>query len=219
MTGMVGIVIFMLAQASWLTSQAQDVGVRLGASLTELNDEDFPQSIDTRWGLKAGAFGTLWLTERWSVQAEFFYAERGNQQPLNRNDTTYTLRTSYFDLPLLARFQFPEYYIGEPYIILGPYLSFLDNAKLTYEDDNLDIPDAFADLDYGLSGGVGFYLTEHIILDLRVAYGLGEAGEAPEDFQLANESLLPDYSQQQNIAFMASLGYRFTIYKDRNPKF
>lgn len=212
---------FLLVTFPDTSVSAQDLGIRGGLSISELADEQFPESINARPGLVIGGYGTAFFNERWILQPEILYVQRGSNQDFISNDTAYQLRSALIDVPILMRYQLPEYYIGEPYFILGPHFSLLREALFRMKKDNeeVEVSNAFNGLDYGLTAGMGLYFSDHVILDLRLTYGLGAPTDADPQLDREPPFSVPDFSDRNRVSFLATMAYNFTIFRDRNPEF
>lgn len=87
---------------------------------------------------------------------------------------TYGNRLSYLDLTFLAKIRFSP---GDftPVFAVGPYFSYLLNAKKTTSSSEEDIKDTFKSIDLGALGMLGFEakVAENTMVGLMGAYGLG----------------------------------------------
>jgi hypothetical protein len=203
--------------------QAQELGFRAGGLISDQAGENFLEETDLRLGIHLGGYGTYFITERWWLQTELLFAQKGRTlfDP-NAPDDDPLLELSYIEWPLLLRYQYPEDYILEPYFIFGPYAAWLADAKVKDGGDAETVEERYRSLELGLTGGVGFHLSEQWLLDLRLSYGLTEAME--EDFEASPEEdpdalFRPPYAEYRNIAFHLTLGYAFRNRSDRSPRF
>jgi hypothetical protein len=138
----------------FVTSQAQQLGVKGGLTYGNLNIEDF--ETKNRIGYHFGGFITLPITDNFSFQPELLYSARGTKATydiLNLEGES-TLKTNYIDIPLQG-----VIHIGDLIQIQGgPYLSFLTNTEFETAGDlgdgveDLD-NDNFKNTDFGLTVG------------------------------------------------------------------
>lgn len=115
----------------------------------------------------------------------YFYANYKNESILN-----------YLEVPVMAKYSFSLSKSSKLYVDLGPYVGFLLNAKqktngssIVYADAagtqpvssevsfdaTTKIKDQINDVNFGLTGGIGFTQSVgfgEVVLDLRGAYGL-----------------------------------------------
>lgn len=82
-----------------------------------------------------------------------------------------------------------------------------------YYDYPADKGNLFNSLDYGLIGGVSYYLTHSLYMGVRLQYGLADVTNNNADLQKArtgdNKSLVYRTDKDKNFAIQASVGFSF----------
>lgn len=151
--------------------------------------EDSPAERIPVLGFAAGAFARLQLARAGDVglglQPEIGYVPRAADVEL---DGVYqgNMRTSYLDLPILARVEAPALGPASFYAVAGPTLSFLLRATSESGMGNVsDTRDSSSKLDLGLAAGLGVAVEVGsgvaVSLETRYVHGfltIDESGEA-----------------------------------------
>ncbi len=181
-------------------SHAQrNFGIKGGLNLAAMTIEEADDS-NIIPGFHAGFFGEFILTDKFSLQPEVLFSTKGVKATYDSDffnfdiaDGETTLNISYIDIPVYLKFNLAEDFNFH----LGPYLGILMNAKYESENEILDFinindaddidRDQFNNLDYGISGGLGFELEPFIF---GFNYNLGLRSVAIEDE--AMRSLMED---------------------------
>jgi outer membrane protein OmpA-like peptidoglycan-associated protein len=194
-------------ESAWAEPGRVEVGAKLAPSL-EQHLGDRPGGSEAVYVYKPGAsagagvrYGFLydWL----SLQAELLYATRGSNLDLMER-TAITFRSTYLELPVLARFQLP-FHDGavrptwSGYAVVGPSVS----RRLTAEAvDSLgsDVPQEWHTWDVGVVAGLGvtWEMTPDLALSLEARFDQGFT----EAFEVGNP---------RNQAFLLTLGVDYTL--------
>lgn len=165
------ITIFMTILAGISPSRAQNVGIRGGLNISnfyvdQINDES------TRIGLNAGLFSRWQVSDRYGIQAELNYSEKGNRsvyEGLIDQEVMYNF--NYLDLPVMAAIR-----IGGPVEVnLGMYAGYLLNASISSDGDLGEYSDDISrddlqDFDFGFLGGLNLNFNR---VQAGVRYNLG----------------------------------------------
>lgn len=190
-------------------------GVKAGANLSSIGGKSI-DNADTRTGFHIGLLGRLQLTDRFALQPEIQYSQRGfkrdildfgGQNPTDPNSPTFVqtvelnTRFDYADVPIIARYKITEGLTVEA----GPQLGFFLSESTTVDGDELDDElsgsDSFALAEVGILGGLGYYLDNGLFFQGR--YILGVTSIFDKDVQTLND----DGVFNRNIQF--SIGYFF----------
>lgn len=174
------LVIFIAAspiQAQW------SVGGLLNISNTSFLVDPEPNSADysSRFGFGMGAVIDRPLTGPISLHAEPMFMQKGGKVDISNENTT--LKISYFEFPIMIKYNFQTLERIVPYAMAGPSLGFLLNAKAEIEDgDENDIKDQFENVDFSLGFGGGISIPrENLGLFAEARYLLGLANINAED--------------------------------------
>lgn len=140
-------------------SKAQDnsYGVRLGANLSSISSDDIPENLeDSRFGIVVGFFAEYPINYRWSIQPEFQYSSKGNDDE--------SLRVDYLQLPVLAK-----YYVSDLFNLhIGPQIG----LKIWEWEDSTGIETNFNTFDFTAVAGIGVNISENFYADIRYGFGL-----------------------------------------------
>lgn len=104
------------------------------------------------------------LTDRFSIQAEANYIEKGGKVTDEILNTEFDLTMDYIEVPLLAKLRFPVVGKMTPHLLAGPYAAFLieNNSNSEVMNDQRYTPDDLVadagSTDFGLVTGAGIEL-------------------------------------------------------------
>jgi hypothetical protein len=177
-------------------------------SLLDLTDGALTRS--QRPGFHAGAFVSLPLGPRFTIEPGVQYSEKGmavsGKLPIEALDflnakATATARLGYIDVPVLAK----AYLTRGLYLYAGPQASYLVSSKVRVEagalgfsayKDDFDVRRYFRELDFGLTGGAGYQFGNGLGLSAGYDYGLSSLDKNNQ-------------FDAQNRVVKASLNYTF----------
>lgn len=195
----VAVAVYLMFPASTV---AQEVGVKAGinsAMITPLEDE----TPDISWRL--GPVGGLWvrmpLGDRFSLQAEGLFSEKGVRWDFD-TFATVRIRVRYFEIPLLARADFgPPASATRLFAVGGAAPAFKLSARTSGqflgEEFSGDSDDDIYDLDVGLVGGLGIEVGRAQV-EARYTHGLTHI----------NTDDNGDGDRMRNRVFSVTLGFR-----------
>ncbi|WP_400193226.1 porin family protein [Hymenobacter sp. B81] len=143
-------------------------------------------SKEQRTGFHAGAYVTLPVGARFTIEPGLQYSEKGmalvGRVPLEQFDflnarVTATSRMAYLDVPVLAK----AYITPGLYVYAGPQASYLLSNKVRVEagalgfeayQQDFDVRNQFRELDFSLTGGAGYQFGNGLGLSAGYDYGL-----------------------------------------------
>ncbi len=165
-----------------LTTHAQTtLGLKLGANLTSiqakgLEDLDVPALV---FGIQAGAFVQKNLNEKWAIQPELIYIQKGYEaieQGIAFNTFIFDadVRLDYLELDANAKYFLLANSDTDVYLIGGPYVGYAIRGRFTGEQG---LPGLTSDFNIDLyddnNGLENVNLGTNERLDLGVNIGLG----------------------------------------------
>ena len=177
-------------------------GVKAGANLANLDfsGDDVDVSFDRRVGLVAGAFMLVPMTETFGFQVEGLYSQKGAK--FEEDGFEGSLKLDSFDVPVLARYTIPSSTDTSFHLFAGPSLGFKLSAKsktsFDGEDDEEDISDDVAGVDFGVVIGAGLEFGRFVV-DGRYTHGLTNLNTAEDD----------DGVEIKSRVFSIMAGFRF----------
>ena len=131
-----------------------------------------PSGQDPRIGFSAGIYLPLGLPfPGWTFQPGIFYTQKGVKEQ------GVTAKVDYIQIPALAKVAFSRGGNATPYLLLGPYFSFVLEAEAENPDGSTTRFDN-AESDFGLIGGLGLDFSlpgTSLFLEARYEAGLSDA--------------------------------------------
>lgn len=185
-------------------------GIKGGVNLSSIAGNSI-ENTDLRMGFHIGLLGRLELTNRFALQPEMQYSQRGFKRdvenifpdfdPVIRPSTVeLSSRFDYVDIPLIAQYKLTEGLTVEA----GPQLGFFLSESLKIDGDDIDDDrsgsDRFALAEVGLLGGLGYYLESGIFFQAR--YVLGITSIFDKDVQTLNDDGVFNRNIQFSIGFL-----------------
>lgn len=155
------------------TASAQTrAGVKGGLNVSNLYIDDVNDE-NARFGFNVGVYGQVLSSDVFAIQPELLFSTKGSKaEYTGLVDQTVKYNLNYLDLPVLAVFKLGK----SAEIHVGPYVSYLLNANISYSgdvangDDEID-KDNLKSFDYGLAGGFGLNFGA-VQVGARYNYGL-----------------------------------------------
>lgn len=173
-------------------SQFSEFGIKAGLNMSNLTVEGNNDNT-MKFGLHAGVFNKVYITEVFALQPELLYSSKGFENVFNNQlitDGEINYNFNYIDLPVKLVF-----YLAEDFNFqFGPYIGYLINANVDYSAELLDDffnvdsqeeldRDMFNTLDFGLTGGLGFEL-DPLVLGFNYNLGLTQVAKENEPTEL-----------------------------------
>ena len=172
------VAVFLVLPAS---AAAQQIGVKAGVNFAYLTPEE-DEDPDDSWrpGPIGGVWIRAWQRDRLSFQAEGLFSEKGVKfrfpfiGPQGETGDA-DVRIRYFEIPLLARFDFGEPATTRVFVAGGLAPAFKLGARSTLEvageTHTRDADEDFYSWDLGLVGGVGVEFGRALI-EARYTHGI-----------------------------------------------
>ena len=165
-------------------------GIKGGVNLAVQSEiADYYTNSDIRTGLHAGVFGNMSLNDKFSLQTEVNYEQKGSKSE------NITSNYDYISVPVLVKYSLgkSELTALKFNINVGPYAAFLINAenKVIYGDgveNTIDAKDDTENMEFGIITGIGMAYpigNKNLTLDLRL--GLGLTAFDKNDSDLSNK--------------------------------
>ncbi|TBW25763.1 porin family protein [Gramella sp. KN1008] len=185
-------------------SQTTHFGFKAGVNFASIGGEDVDE-FDGRTGFHAGILAEFMITEQFGIQPELLYSMQGAESEYSESGITEKgkIKLDYINIPLLAK-----YYVTPALNFqLGPQLGFLINSEGEYEvsfqgetmSETIDLDEEVKNIDFGISGGLGYKLNSGIFFNGRYTLGIIDINEENEF----------DGDGNQNNVFQLSVGYMF----------
>jgi hypothetical protein len=224
--------------ASTLGAQATDRTIRFGllggVSLSDITDFDLDLSefsdgltlkTKRRTGFQIGAFATIPMAQRFSLQPEVHYVQKGakidlpdfEDEGFEVSGASLALNLAYFEIPVLARFDLGQNgSTVRPFLVLGPAVSFRTACQYEAKFEGLtmksDCKDGFFDdeeatedpinkVDFGgiIGGGVQFGLMG-FPASVQLRYGRSFT-------DLEKDPALGSKPKNTNFSFLIGIGF------------
>ena len=180
-SSLIAIVLLIFIVASPLQAQ-WSVGGLLNINNTSFSVDPKPNSAEysSRFGLGIGVVLDRPITRQWSLHAEPMFVQKGGNTEVSGDDVK--LKVSYFELPIMIKYNLQATESLVPYAMAGPSLGYLLSAKAKYEGGKDDVKGQFEDLDFSLGFGGGVSIPRgNLTLFVEARYLLGLANINAED--------------------------------------
>lgn len=188
-----------LASLGGTAAQAQKKSITIGPRI-DLNVArvvgDNQDDATSRTGMRIGAWASMDLSEKFSIQPEFVLSGKGSKWP----DDDASIKISYLQIPVLAQYRFTTGKTVNPYLLAGPALSFKAGCNLQVEGSDYECSEettAVSSTDFGMILGGGVHIGR---AQLSLRYDLGLANINGD-----GEAVV------KNRAFSVAVGYGFRL--------
>ena len=161
----------LLATSTWAAAaQKVRLGLKAGPSYTKFRGVDPAQlssaSNAYRLGFHAGVLAAVDVTDKFSVQPELLYSQKGAKNKLVSE--IYDV-FSYLDVPIVVKAR-----LGETGFFLegGPQFGYLLRATSTFTGYSYSVRDRYEKVDVGYVAGLGYQWASGPLLGFRFNGGL-----------------------------------------------
>lgn len=176
-----------LSLAFSVNAQKINYGIKAGSNFSVQSEAgDLYNNDDIRTGLHFGAFGNYSLSEKFKLQTEINYDQKGSKYDNVTNSY------EYISVPVLAKISLGKS-LRTPLhfnVYAGPYAAFLINAETEMSGiengQSIDKKDNTEDTEFGLVGGfsINYPISNStIFLDFRLGLGLNNYDKNDEDLR------------------------------------
>jgi opacity protein-like surface antigen len=194
---------------SFTYGQKAHFGIKGGLNSSNFIGDTDGVDFKSRIGFNVGAFATIKLSEKITLQPEILYSTQGakvsNVTMIIMEDiltlADIKVNLSYINVPVMIK-----YYVADKLNLeVGPQIGFLTSAESSthYDVSNQtvddDIKDSFESVDFGLNFGAGYDFTKNISAGIRYNLGLANISKTESG----------DDSKIENSVFSLSIGYKF----------
>lgn len=182
----------------YTSGQKFNAGFFSGLSISQVDGDHL--SGFNKAGIRAGGFVNRKIGEKFSLQFEIAFIQKGSRMPLSKDGVFYLMRLNYIEVPLLFNYKISTKWSIEA----GPAFATLVS---TFEEDQLgEITNAppFRRNDYLACGGANYLISGHLIFNVRYSYSV-------VSIRNNNDSNRYFYSsgRQYNKVLTFSLAYQF----------
>lgn len=181
--------------AATAQSKRITVGPRLDLSVASVTGDN-QDDATSRTGFRIGAWASMDLSSKFSIQPEVVLSGKGSNWP----DDEASIKISYLQIPVLAQYRFTTGKTVNPYVLAGPALSFKAGCSLKVEGSDYECNEettAVAGTDFGMIVGGGVHLGRAQV-SLRYDLGLANINGDGE-------------ASVKNRAITLAVGYGFRI--------
>lgn len=168
-------ILFLALSFTAINAQQNRYGFRIGLNYSDLDFDNntsipgFNSDNDARIGFTAGFFGQYYLSEKFSIQPELQYSAQGERSTVRGISTGVVgensedrLKVNVLQLPVLLNYEIKKFSVS-----IGPQIGI---RIFEWERTN-----DYETLQFSAVGGIGYNVTNNIILNLRASYGLSDA--------------------------------------------
>ena len=165
-------------------------GIKGDASSSLSNLLDYTNNMVTtknRTGFFAGGYATIPIAENFSIEPGLYYTQKGYELDGDLNikgigflgaNAKAQLQSQYLDIPVLLKANFDGLQL-----FAGPQISYLMKANLhstagvlgfNILNSNIDASNQFNKVDIGVTGGIGYQLSNGFNISASYDYGLSK---------------------------------------------
>jgi hypothetical protein len=153
---------------------------------------DVGGEVDSRTGIALGVFGEMALRQRYTLQPEIFYSQRGARIPGENGLRKRDVDLSYLEFSAIGKMNFPLQSMT-PFVAMGPVLGFLGGATGRVDEYEQSIEDEISGVDFGLAFGGGV-TRGPIGIEARYVVGLKDVVSDDSEAKNRGLSLLMSYA-------------------------
>ena len=200
------VVLIMIFAVSFVSAGTFGAGVSVGGSMAYVGVEPSGEG-SPRFGFTGGIYGdyafySMGEMVDFSVQAGVYYAMKGFRSEVATSPSTSTDLTvdhDYIEVPLLVKASFPLDLPVDPYLLVGPAVSYriINTVSTDPEVGPVEdgVKDKYQSLDFGVVFGAGVTLDMGISVDARFNLGLLNIEDEPSG---------DDFTKNRSISLMVS---------------
>lgn len=197
--GLLAVSCCFVAVSTAAAQKSTTIGPVVGLNIATFGGED-AEGVDSRTAFLVGGFAAFGLSPRFALEPSLLYTQKGGNVEIE--DADGTIKLSYIQVPLLARFRFPSGNVT-PNLMAGPAVAFRTGCKVSASQGaieiNLDCDDAdipIVKTDFSVLFGVGLEFGRFMV-SARYDYGLTEVPSEGEGDVF-----------NRTISFVAQYGFR-----------
>ena len=157
------------ATAAHAQGKSITVGPRLDLNVARVVGDN-QDDATSQTGFRIGAWASMDLSSKFSIQPEFVLSGKGSKFP----DDDASIKISYLQIPVLAQYRMTSGKTVNPYLLAGPALSFKAGCNLTVEGSDHECNEettAVSSTDFGVIVGGGVHVGRAQV-SLRYDIGL-----------------------------------------------
>lgn len=195
--------LLVLVGGTGAVAQERQIGLKAGASLATLERNETrtgDEPYGTRTGITAGPFLVLPLENRFALQLEMLFTEKGGSLPLLdpaivTGEVETRFKFHYMDLPALMRVKGPRLGSASLHVFAGPTLGVMLSAREQTAFKGLiaaGFEDKIGDMerfDLGATLGAGVEI-QRAVFEVRYTHGLNDVVTDIAGARLSNRGLL-----------------------------
>jgi len=151
-----------LLPTQFLFSQSFKAGLFSGICASQVAGDNL--SGFDKAGLIVGGLVNTPVAEKWKLQMEIMYIQKGSKKPISENESSfYIMKLNYAEVPVLVTWNFYKALSLEA----GPSIGFLLSASEEDEHGIRESIPAFEKMDYSANIGIRFVYKEHWSFSFR----------------------------------------------------
>jgi opacity protein-like surface antigen len=136
---------FTLCVATAAAETKLELGPKLGLSAATMTGDELEAAPGASWepgyipGGIIGAFASFALTDKWAIQPEVLYSQKGSnfEEVVSWGDTARTstirIELQYVEVPVLVKFTIPQTGRFQPFFYAGPVVAFNTSSSVKFE--------------------------------------------------------------------------------------
>jgi hypothetical protein len=170
------------------------------ATVSSPGSSEIGYALNRRMGVNAGIFMLRRINERFSLQLEAAVSDKGVSIDTGSADATIELR--YLSIPLMLRYELaPNAESVRPFVSAGMNLSFLLSARISGNDESIDIRSQAEEMEASATASAGFEIPQSkgaLTFEARYSHGVtnvihGQVGQQSETVKNRVATVLVGY--------------------------
>lgn len=164
-------------------------GLVAGLNFASMDGDIGDELDESRMGFMAGGAVEFGVSPAFSIRPELVYTQKGAK--VSEGGDEFRIKSSYVEVPVLAKYAIPVQGTVRPHLILGPAVAFNTGCKVEVEiggsEGSTDCEDEgleFKGVDFGLVFGAGVDISA---FSLGIRYDLGLT-DAPDDDTISGKN-------------------------------
>jgi hypothetical protein len=153
----------------------------------------------------AGVFGVIELSEKFLVNTELLYSNKGYTSDPGGNIEKNELHLHYLNIPMLFGYKA----IPRLTVLFGPESGYLISANLKREGKTVDVNESWSKrFDVGIAAGLRYHIWSRTFLEFRYIHGLSSVMDSEVQFPDDNGNSHTHEIGYQNRTFQLAAGFR-----------
>lgn len=141
-------------------------GLFSGLSISQVDGDQL--SGFNKAGIRVGGFVNRKISEKFRLQFEIEFIQKGSRKPLAKDGQYYLMRLNYIGVPLLANYAINKKWSLEA----GASFATLISSREENQEGIITGAPSFHRNDYLVCAGGNYYISGHVVFNVRYSYSV-----------------------------------------------